>query len=261
MESSAEEGSDDVNKTISIAGNLGAGKDTIASWLIRQNGYVPVGFADALKRTTAQLFNLDDGCFWGESDERNRPWATPISIEYVRIIQASVRNGYHRELLPLFQHRVTLEDAAKQLYEALAPHAPITTPRRLLQLIGHEFGRALWDEVWLNAVNTTRQAVAVGVPYFRRDGLQLGLKTRLPPAAIVIPDCRYPNEAQYVVEQLGGSLFWVDASKRVPPDPAFAHSSESTREPLAKYITWDIDNNGTPEELEHTLRTQAAQFL
>lgn len=45
---------------IGITGQKGAGKDTIADYLVSEYGFIKVGFADALKGAVAQLFILTD---------------------------------------------------------------------------------------------------------------------------------------------------------------------------------------------------------
>lgn len=247
-------------KSVILAGCMKNGKDTVAEQLARDHGYVVVGFADALKRTTAWLFQLDDGAFWGSSDERNRPFDAPIDYERIDQVARELLGYRGRVLaLDLFQDRVTAVDIAERLRAALLPRAPITSARVLLQLMGTEFGRALWEDTWINAVETTRQMVAKGVPYFRGDGVRSQLKPCLAPAPIVVPDGRHKNEARYGYETLQCPVFWIDAERRVSRDPRFAHTSEPTRADLEPYVTDAIDNNGTLDELAANVRR--AMFL
>lgn len=242
-------------KSVILAGRMKNGKDTVAEQLAREHGYVVVGFADELKRTTAWLFHMDDVAFWGSSDERNRPLVAPIDDERIDQAAREILGYRGRVLAPnLFQDRVTAVDIAERLRAALLPRAPITSARVLLQLMGTEFGRVLWEDTWVNAVEATRQMVAMGVPYFRRDGAQPQLKTRLPPAPIVVPDGRHKNETRYGYETLQCPVFWIDAERRVPRDARFDHSSEPSRADLEPYITDTIDNNGTLDELAANVR-------
>lgn len=51
-----------MNQLIGIAGRAGSGKDTAASFLVAQHGFVTSAFADPLKRSASELFGipLDD---------------------------------------------------------------------------------------------------------------------------------------------------------------------------------------------------------
>jgi len=251
-----------MKKSIILAGRMKNGKDTVAEQLAKEHGYVIVGFADELKRTTASLFNLDDAVFWGSSDERNKPFETPIDV--LRIEQAARAILGIRSwgvVSNLFKDRVTALDVAEALRAALLPRAPITSARVLLQLMGTEFGRAIWEDVWVHAVERTRQSVGMGYVYFRRDGVQSQLRTRLAPAPIVVPDARHKNETRYGFETLASPVFWIDAERRVPRDPRFDHSSEPSRADLEPYITDSIDNNGTLDELTENVRRAVALHL
>lgn len=234
-----------MNKTIALSGRMGVGKDTIADLLNTNHGYVTVGFADALKRFTIWLFNLeyDLELFWGSSEERNKELSRTIDKKEIEVAIANIHTyeGYVY-INNLLLGDAFIYDAIAKLEEVLTPKLPIKSPRTLLQLMGTEWGRSLWEDVWLNAVKHTKQGIEEGVPYFRRDGLLTNVHTKFKPSPIVIPDCRYLNEAKYVVENLNGAVVWIDAA-RVPINTKFIHSSEVTREALFPYITSVVHNN------------------
>jgi hypothetical protein len=244
--------------SVFLAGRMKCGKDTVAEQLAGEYGYVVVGLADALKRMTALLFEMDDTAFWGSSDQRNAPLAVPITEE--RVGEAARALAYKADLLPvhrLFKNKRLRFDVATQLWNVLRPITPITSARVLLQRMGTEFGRGLWEDVWIEEVERVRTQVALGVPYFRRDGLLSELKTRLAPAPIVVPDCRFLNEVKYAHQN--SPVYWVDAARRIQPDPRFAHASEPQREDLDPYITASIDNNGTLVDLRLQVRNLMLQ--
>ena len=87
-------------KSVILAGRMKNGKDTVAEQLAREHGYVVVGFADELKRTTAWLFHMDDKAFWGSSNERNRPFEAPIDEERDDDEQVKVDEAMLAELAP-----------------------------------------------------------------------------------------------------------------------------------------------------------------
>lgn len=63
--------------------------------------------------------------------------------------------------------------------------------RRFLQVLGTEARKVLGEDVWVHALDNT-------------------LRERMPAANVVIPDVRFPNEANYVVNHRGGELWRVE---------------------------------------------------
>jgi hypothetical protein len=99
--------------------------------------------------------------------------------------------------------------------------------RRLLQRLGTEAGReTLWDSIWVDAALTG----------YDED------------AKLVVTDCRFPNEAQAIVD-LGGKIWRI---RRTGVGPANSHASETSLDDWP----WDecIDNNGTLEEFHEKVR-------
>ena len=190
---------------------------------------------------------------------RNTPFAVPITQMDVRQAAKELTERFihpkNRELLDGF---CAPDDAAKKLVTVLLPLCPITTPRRLLQYVGTDWGREIHVDLWLSAVARTARAVHLGVPYFRKDGALTELLTRNPPSGVVIPDCRFSNEARYVSQEMGGYVFWMDSERRVKPTTAFEHASEPTREGLEPYVTAAIDNNGPITQLAGNLAAALA---
>lgn len=247
-------------KSVILAGRMKNGKDTVADQLARDHGYVVVGFADALKRWTSLWCELDDTCFWGSSDERNRPFDEPLDSSRIEEL-ADGLSRWRIQMRALFNYRVTTADMREAFRRALLPVAPITSARVLLQRIGTEFGRALWEDVWVRQVELTRQRIADGYVYLRRDGVLDHLRTRWTPSPIVVPDGRHKNETRYGYETLQCPVFWIDAEQRVPRDPRFAHASEPARADLEPYITDGINNNGTLDELRDNVRSAMSLHL
>lgn len=112
------------------------------------------------------------------------------------------------------------------------------TPRKLMQLVGTEFGRAIDEDVWVKSLM-----------------LDVG------PHGWLIEDCRFPNEAEAVREK-GGIVVGIRRDKVVPEDSEDLHASESKM-----LHHWDdmadvtIENNDTLEELHEKVEEvfQSAQ--
>lgn len=108
------------------------------------------------------------------------------------------------------------------------PQAMFTTPRKLLQTLGTEWGRNLISEqIWIlqasNRITKLREAGA---------------------AVIAIPDVRFANEARWIRDDLGGVIWHVQREGSAADE----HASESGIEvdPRDTVLT----NDGTPAELQ-----------
>ena len=106
--------------------------------------------------------------------------------------------------------------------------------RRLLQRLGTEAGRqTLWDSIWVDAAFN-------GAP---------------PDANIVVTDCRFPNEAEAIVER-GGEVWRIT---KPGVGPANSHASETGLD------DWNFDvkvnNEGTLEEYHEFIRVLAKSRL
>lgn len=59
-------------KIISITGNMGVGKDTMADYMVVRYGFVKVSIADPFKRIAKEIYEFSDEQLWGPSSERNK---------------------------------------------------------------------------------------------------------------------------------------------------------------------------------------------
>jgi len=84
--------------------------------------------------------------------------------------------------------------------------------RRILQVWGTEHGRAVDDQYWL------LRFCAGAFQMCARAGGNPPM-----PERFVVPDIRYPNEADFILRNRG-ILFWVDAAERL--DKPMNHASE-----------------------------------
>ena len=220
---------------IALAGNMGVGKDTLADELVRNHGYRRTAFARALKDLAAYVFGYDHATLWGASALRNAPdsraafdgyWMDVEELIYERAEFREMVNALF-PLIPFSRPQAALlkliRDDLSLKYEAL-------TPRYVLQRLGTEWGRELWEDVWLHAVKSE-------------------IEDHDPDGKWVITDCRFANEAKFVHEDLGGRTVWVDASFRVKQLASNAHASEPSREALLPWAKDVVDNNGEISEV------------
>lgn len=115
------------------------------------------------------------------------------------------------------------------------------TPRRLLQYFGTDVMRnAFGDNIWIISLCLAALDIDLRWRDTWRDGDAV---------TIIIPDVRFPNEAEFV-RSYGGTLIRVDASTRVPSTDT--HISETALDDYAFPVV--IDNNGSRDELFTRLR-------
>lgn len=58
---------------ISITGNMGVGKDTMADYIVARYGFVKISMSDGFKRIAKEVYEFSDEQLWGPSEARNRP--------------------------------------------------------------------------------------------------------------------------------------------------------------------------------------------
>lgn len=110
------------------------------------------------------------------------------------------------------------------------------TPRRAMQLFGTEFGRALDENLWLKFADVAHaDALNEG-----HDGL-------------MITDCRFDNEAQYVRDQAGIVIHVIRPDSMAVGNPE--HASEKPVTPADEDII--VYNDGTITQLNEIAREVA----
>lgn len=57
---------------ISLTGNMGVGKDTMADYMALKYGFVKISMADPFKRIAKEIYEFSDEQLWGPSSERNK---------------------------------------------------------------------------------------------------------------------------------------------------------------------------------------------
>ena len=102
----------DMPSLVGICGNIGAGKDAAADYLVAEHGYEKISMAYPLKEMVATMFNLDDRQVWGSQEEK---------AEYIEHLPPD-------------------------------PEGNRWTGRRLLEFVGSDIFRSIWAEVWVHAI-------------------------------------------------------------------------------------------------------------
>ncbi len=189
-------------KIVGIMGKAGVGKDTMADYLVGGFNFVKIGMADPLKRICREVFDFSEQQLWGPSAERNRP-----DYRYLR--------GKHLD-----------EDEMVPQY---------LTPRLALQTLGTEWGRAMYENVWVDhAIRSAKKVLEGEWNYTQREGLTGHAKF----TGVVIPDVRFINEVEAIVTA-GGIVVRIKREIKTMTAGIVGHASEAEQDSVR-----DEDLNG-----------------
>lgn len=246
---------------IAIAGPKGSGKDTAAGFICEDGSdppqYVRVAFADSLKRLCNRLFPIPDPAAWGPSEERERPLnlsTMEVYRAHDRGVSQKIAEAVHlmlpEGLRSINGVKVSLTRFIDNAIERHEGGTPLTA-RYLYQQFGTEFGRALYEHVWIDHVKHIAEQLETGMfEYTPVHGLvSLKYPRRRAVYGLVIPDCRFPNEALRA-KGLGADVWWMEDSQRVDRTAPPEHSSEPRWDIFKVVGPRIIDNNGDLAALE-----------
>jgi len=221
---------------IGLTGRAGAGKDTVADILVSL-GYAKVSFADPLKRFCKDLFDFSDEQLWGPSDKRNEPDErycrfprNPMTL--VKEVNGDRIGEYRdtqtgREFVPLY-----------------------LTPRYALQRLGTEWGRDCCPGIWVDyAMRVVGKIRAGQCRYNALEGIVPNAIAGY--TGIVIPDVRFPNEAEAILG-CGGYVWRIEREGSGLEGDAGQHASETGMDQIECNET--IQNDGSVRDLENRVR-------
>lgn len=155
-----------MGKIVAIMGLARSGKDTAADYLVRHHGLVRVALADPMKRFCAQVFDFTHDQLHGNL--RDAP-----DHRYPRL---TWREG-------------STPETEVGVTEYL-------TPRFALQTLGTEWGRACYENVWIDYGLRVAHTVLEGHDYDPYRGIVLRTKPPVlfPVRGVVFSDLRFQNE-------------------------------------------------------------------
>lgn len=241
---------------VGISGVAGSGKDTVAGYLV-ERGFVPIALADGMKRICKEVFDFSDEQLWGPSPYRNAP-----DERYPRP-HSGVPGGQCACCGSREYGEGAYSDHRVQCY---------LTPRYALQLLGTEYGRHCYPNVWVDYTMRIAQQVLDNpfVRYTQREGLHVlsmgetlneKLLAEVPPPAVtgvVITDVRFKNEMQ-AIRQQGGQLWRVKRPGAGLDGSASLHPSEAEQMSIPdSWFDAVIDNSGTLDDLRVTVQALCA---
>lgn len=195
---------------IVLSGEAGAGKDSTADILVDHHGYRKVSLSDEMKRFCMRAFGWTHEQMFGPSHFRNAPdpkWVRPCN-------QCGGKGTYQLEKVV----KCTTCDGKGKIND--------NSPRRVLQLLGDEWGRQMiHPDIWTMVA---------------RPGLENLLSRGV---RIVINDARFDNDRTNMADWLGAKL--VDVRSSFAKDDGAAwrkHASELSR-PTDEQVHYVIHND------------------
>jgi len=154
---------------LGLMGESGSGKDFSAAWIIQNQGYVRVGFADILKRFVKVVFEFSDEALWGDPKFRNENTLPCLDVGEVLGVTSDISNRYwSKAYFNLVTYRdkfvdelpLSIEEKAKYKYNLgrwfnecdERSDEGLISARLVLQLLGTEYGRGFKETLWYDYV-------------------------------------------------------------------------------------------------------------
>ena len=158
-------------EVIGLCGGIGCGKTSVADQLVSDYGFVELSFADKLKRTVIDLFQLPESACYGTQAEKMAP------IQHLGPVAPSFGWG-------------------SDVWRSRAGEP--WCGRWILEFMGTDACRAIWPPIWVEAVK--KQVIE----QWRTDS-----ECEKAPTRFVVSDLRFENE-RLAIKELGGLAIRVE---------------------------------------------------
>lgn len=204
-----------------LAGNMGAGKSSVAKILREQFGFLEVSQAAPMKELAAEVFGFDVDVLWGPTTERNKLrkggiWEAPAFWDETLLMLAFRKAGILTDAESHEKRVIDIFNAGWENIEEFYRKNGGLTARHVLQIIGTEIGRTVRTTIWTDkAVNYCFEHLALNCP---AEGVEA-----LPGA--VISDVRFRSELLALKRNGAFVVKIVDPAAGPPPENE--HISES----------------------------------
>jgi hypothetical protein len=123
------------------------------------------------------------------------------------------------------------------------------TARRALQQLGTEWGRAMYENTWVNLALRDARQVLAGLDYHPQEGVT-GINSTVETKGVVIDDCRFGNEVVQI-HAIGGRVWRIDRPGAGLTGSAGAHASETGIADL--HVDGIIRNDRSLEDFQETV--------
>ena len=233
---------------IGLCGQAGAGKSTVADFLVKNHGFVSVALADPLKRICREVFDFSDEQLWGPSSERNKP-----DERYPRQVPCHWSRAEGSEPFTCQYCGERTEDAVEMM-ERACPARGLLTPRYALQQLGTEWGRSCYPDIWVEyALRVAQEILKDQRSYSARHGVGQGATGYQARRAegVVISDVRFINEVE-AIRAANGNVWKIERPGAGLTGAAAQHASEQEQNSIPRelFTTTLNNNNGPLDDLE-----------
>lgn len=217
---------------ILICGQAGSGKDTVAAMIAERYNGVVVAQADVIKRFANGILGFTQLQLWGASENRSTVDVRWASADYCRMIKDEVQSVARRWVIDIFSHlsfKPDVDFAVATLLRCVddlfmeAQRTGGMTARKTLQVLGTEFGRTVYKDLWASYARDIGMRLLSGdCTYNAQSGLKScdGARTDV----VVISDGRFRNEI-IGVKSIGGIA--IQVLNAAGPKSSDIHRSES----------------------------------
>jgi len=145
---------------VGVTGFAGSGKDTFADYLVEHYGFTKISLSYPLKKVCGEIFDFTEQQLWGSSKHREIPDERYVFSGKCPSCHSKCRS---RE-----------ESRDWYCFSCDTSYGQYITPRLALQTLGTEWGRTLFEDIWVDM--TLREIQKSGSGRW------------------VIPDVRFHNE-------------------------------------------------------------------
>jgi hypothetical protein len=265
---------------LGICGLANSGKDTAAKYIVDDYKFVPMAFADEMKRICKRVYNFTDQQLWGPSEYRNGADPRyPREHSWTDHWRGEVEKGDRQHgyiCLCCGLEKFFTPDLIYRVHGA-PEYEPITaepqcylTPRYALQQLGTGWGRDCFELTWV-AVTLRDARLLTGLDpgepagywYDQKRGLLSNVTTQRIPdlqGGVILTDVRYLNEIR-AIKTAGGKVIRVIRPGAGLAGGAAMHTSETEQ---AKIPDAEFDATIPNDETLEALRSrvlQVATFL
>lgn len=216
---------------IGLCGQAGAGKDTVADYLVKQYNCTKMAFASPLKTVAEELFPYDN--VYGPSEKREERVRIPIFDSYDAKLHYVHDKRISNKIRSVVGNNVdyrAIDDWCNAMARTYKDSGSLMSARFFLQNLGTNLARHWNVDIWVN----------IGIESANRLLMQTS-------SIVVISDVRFRNEA-LAIKKAGGYLWKIVNPDTISTD---SHISETEVQTIPKEWFDSVIFNGKSIEASY----------
>ena len=233
---------------IGIVGHAGSGKDVVAGFMV-ERGFASIALADPMKAVCQDVFGWSKESLWGPSELRSME----DKRSNVTICNHCGWFGQDTDLKYPYGEEGNGRCPRCQEWDNVKT-LPLS-PRIALQILGTQFGRALYPDIWIDLA--IRRAKAIMDPLTKIGNVPFIDSVKWPEDhkaechGVAISDVRFANEMTLIKEN-GGKLIHVTRPSADKGSTGISgHASETEQDTIPnEWYDLTLNNSGTIADLE-----------